>query len=349
MKVHYIYFKTHKVSFHYVAKKYIEQLQNAGIEVIEHDRYLHLVNAKGKLAILHPALHIALGSPAPAFPKIIRNFEHLIAIDVCDTDHLTPLSAWVLSNHDYVFASCEFCKKVFLASGVQSDVDVLWHGVDEYFFREPREPKSEEIKFIRDLKGFRILYFLWHDSFRKGADVVAEAIAKLQKKYDNIYVIVKLSEVFDPLFHLLFYLKNVYILRAWLDVDELIDLYDSVDLVLVPSRSGGFELNALEALARRKPVIVSEHGAFDDYCITCLRVKSRGRVRIYEHSPIISLMHDGMGVNPDPNDLAQKIEYVMNNYDEVLKIYQKTFDYVRENFTWKKVSEKLIKKVKEYL
>ncbi|GAI45429.1 unnamed protein product, partial [marine sediment metagenome] len=72
---------------------------------------------------------------------------------------------------------------------------------------------------------------------------------------------------------------------------------DSCDIIFVLSRGGGFELNALEGLARGLVVITSDWGAIREYAEPyALIVKSTGKkVKPLTENPI----HQGYGADPE--------------------------------------------------
>ena len=348
-RITYIYPIKHRVSFQFVAKKHIELLRKYGIEVQEVDEKNIDVDKLDPVTVIHPIFYILYGNHAQLLRKILKKVDHLIGFEVCDTSHITPLASYTASQFDVVVLPSTWCKEVFAKSGVMTRLEVIPHGIDDVFLRDDIEPKDEDVKNIRELKGFKVLFFLWHSGYRKGADIVANALARLNRKYHNVYLIVKMVDILDPLMRFLMFVPNTIFIMKWLSKEDLVALYDSVDLVIVPSRGGGFELNAIEALARRKPVIVSEWGSFNDYCSECIKAKTRRWVKIFELDALTKHIHDGLGCEADPIDLAEKIEYVMNNYDEVLKHYEPIFERVRREYTWDRVGEKLYNLIREFL
>ena len=335
----YMYPKRKRVSFTVIAEHHIRELRRLGWQVREVD--VHNVKEweiEGNV-VIHPLFYTSLDQPK-LFRLVLRRAKTVIGFDVADTSHISNLAAYAASLTDAVVVPSNYSRTVFARSGVLAPVYVVPHGVDDVFLRDAREPSDDEIRELARMKCFKILFFLWHSGFRKGADVVAEAYAKVAKKR-NVCLIVKGAGFPDPFLEYFQFLPNVTVISRWLSKDDLVDLYDAVDLVVVPSRGGGFELNALEALARRKPVIVSSWPAFDDYCKTCLRVTSRGTVELFKGDPVAKKVHDGAGVNPDPGDLAQKIVYVIDNYDSVMRRYESVFKTVRSFFTWRVIGKTL--------
>ena len=345
MKLTYMYPMRKRVSFTLIAKKHIAQLRKRGVEVVEADIHSFTPRQLSPLTLVHPVFYPLIDSPQ-SYRTIIRHADCLVGFDVCDTDKISPLAAYVANLFDLILVPTSWCKQVYQRSGVISRVDVLPHGVDEVFLREPREPKDPDVKKIHEMKGRKILFFLWHSGFRKGADVVAEAFARLVKEFNDVYLIVKIAQLWDPLLQYMFHLPNVVIFNKWLSDEDLVDLYDACDIVVCPSRGGGFELNALEGLARGKIVIVSQWGAFDDYAKECLRVASKSTIDLFLGDHIAKTIHCGKGVDPDPVDLYNKLKLVLGLYDSFKAKFERLSIIVKRAFTWDAIGERLFKMLK---
>jgi len=239
-RITYMYPRRKRVSFTIVAKKHIKELRRRGLDIHEADIHAFNKDDIGVLTLVHPIFYPLIDSPR-SYRTILRHSDKLIGFDVCDTDRISHLASYVANLFDCVIVPSTFCKEVYRRSGVFIDIEVLPHGVDDVFLREPREPRDKDVRRIYELKGRKILFFLWHSGFRKGADVVADAFSRLTKEFDNVYLIVKLAGILDPFVQFLYNIPNVILFNKWLDDEDLVDLYDACDIVVVPSRGGGFE------------------------------------------------------------------------------------------------------------
>jgi len=336
MRIAYVYPKKQRVSFNIVARQHIEQLRKRGYDVVEVDINDPFAEIPVKRALVHPIFYPLAGHPA-FYRRVLRSTEALIGFDVCDTDKISPLAAYIASQFDCVAVPTSFCKRVYGRSGVMSRVEVVPHGINKEFYREPRETRDPDIKKIASKRGFKILFFLWHSGFRKGADVVAEAFARLVKERQDIWLIVKLAGLIDPFTQYMFNIPNVILINKWLDSESLVDLYDIADIVVVPSRGGGFEINALEALARAKPTIVSDWGSFLDYCRVCYKVKSRNHIDLFVGDKTAKVIHDGKGVDPDPRELYAWLKYVIENYEQERKKFEDYRRIVLQVYSWDRI------------
>jgi len=347
-KLTYIYPIRQNVSFRRVARYHIRELRRHGVEVVEKDIKMFTEDDIGEVTVLHPIFYPLTGSPK-RLRWLVKKASTLIGFDVCDTNRISRLAAYISNMFDMVILPSTFCKHVYRYSGVYTRLEVLPHGIDSIFLRPPRDPKDPDVKKVAEKKGTKILFFLWHSGFRKGSDVVAEAFSRIVKEFKDVYLIVKLCGILDPFIEFMMYIPNVVLFNKWLSDDDLVDLYDVCDIVVVPSRGGGFELNALEGLARGKIVITSQWGAFQDYCKECLQVGTRRLVDLFMGDPNAKLIHDGKGVDPDPDDLYQKLKYAITMKDTLSKKYERIAEYVRRNYTWERIGERLVALLKPFL
>lgn len=127
-----------------------------------------------------------------------------------------------------------------------ADVDLVPNSVDhQQFFAAPRARQQ------RPTVGF-----LYHETPLKGLDVTLDVIAALEKKYPTLRVVSFGS--FAP--------TGAFALPASVefhlapDQDRIRDLYTQCDVWLASSRSEGFNLTAMEAMACRTPVVSTRTG-----------------------------------------------------------------------------------------
>ena len=340
-RILYIYPMTKRVSFTVVAGTYIDALRRLGYEVHELDMNVPIPpDEEYDVCVMHPVLYSMLKYPR-TFRRLLQRCREWIGFDVCDTNHITPHAAYVLSLFERIAVPSRFCADVFRVSGVTSDIYVVPHHLDDVFLRDDIDVKSPIIDEVRSIDKPKFLFFLWHSWFRKGADVVAYAWKEVSKEIDAV-LIVKAALHPDPMLGIFEGLDNVIIIDEWMSREEMVALYDAVDVVLVPSRGGGFELNALEALARGKIVVTSEWYPIQEYCYECIKVKTSAWVRIFDPSTMEGLTHDGYGVDPSVDDMIEKIRLVYHNLDNLKPIFEKAKHRVRKEYSFDAIRDKLI-------
>jgi glycosyltransferase involved in cell wall biosynthesis len=127
---------------------------------------------------------------------------------------------------------------------------------------------------------------------------------------------------------------------GWLNDYEKMALYDLADITLVLSRGGGFELSALESLARGVPVITSSKGSWTDYVPPFLQARVGERVKVFEGNAI----HVGYGYKVDVEDALSKIHDILDNYDDYRARVEEWRQKVLKNeYRWDIIAEKLVK------
>ena len=135
-------------------------------------------------------------------------------------------------------------------------------------------------------------------------------------------------------------LPNTTWITEWLSDSDLVRLYDSCDILLAPSRGGGFEINVLEGLARGLVVITSDWDAIQEYAGPyALTVKSTGdKVKPLPGNPI----HIGYGANPDPNHLYEVLTYAIEDLDSLKRKAEKNAPAIREKYSWRNTARRIV-------
>lgn len=102
-------------------------------------------------------------------------------------------------------------------------------------------------------------------------------------------------------------------------------LIDNCDVLILPSIQESFGLVVIEAWARQKPVICARIPALQE-----LVEKSNGGL-LFEID--------------NQNDLTQKIEFLLNHPKKAQQMGQNGYKYVKNNYTWTKVGQKICQKL----
>jgi glycosyltransferase involved in cell wall biosynthesis len=205
-------------------------------------------------------------------------------------------------------------------------------------------PEILKIKKIKEDNNAKlILYFLIHSEYRKGADIALEALQFIQKKHPNAYLVLKSQGGQSQILDMFRKLKTIEV-KSWLKPDVLRQLYDVCDVLIVPSRGGGFELNALEGVARGLPTIVPKAGCFMDYINFCIPVNVTDRPKIFADNPI----HIGSGWEVSVDDLAYTLSNVLDDLDYFKQIAKTNAVIARDRYNWKNICEKLYEILMKY-
>ena len=169
----------------------------------------------------------------------------------------------------------------------------------------------------------------------KGQDILLKAINSIKNKHPNVLVLFaggiaknQYSE-FEKLKKYVtdhFLDKNVKFLG---NVDNVPEFFNAIDICVVPSRSEGFGLALVEALAMGVPCIASDIA---------------GPKEIILNEGIGELFECG-----DSKSLSTKLEEVISNYTEIKKITWEHRIQVRNNYSIEYMCKKLVKLYKKNL
>jgi len=106
---------------------------------------------------------------------------------------------------------------------------------------------------------------------------------------------------------------------------DLAKIIDNCSVLILPSVQESFGLVVIEAWARQKPVICANIPALKE-----LVTKSNG----------------GLLFNiDDQNDLTNQIQFILDNPQKAQQMGQNGYNYVKNNYTWKKVGQKICQKI----
>ena len=184
-------------------------------------------------------------------------------------------------------------------------------------------------------KKFRVLTFGRGDSedfSLKGYDIVAKAIVELK---DHSYLLIfvgapdgKEEDVVDNLLQCGIS-KDQLVVRTFVQGEErLKELFCEVDLAIMPSRTEGFGLTALEALSAGLPILVSGNSGFGD----ALRSLPLSKQFVVESA--------------DPKEWAKAIAAVrLKDRAERLQEIQRLRTRYEDTFSWEKQCDALVQKM----
>ncbi len=341
LTVYYVYPMWHTVSFTLVARKHIEYMRRLpGVSVYEIDELQapnFVPHARG-VTVYHPGFY-TMHTVMDAFRRRIEDLEDwtlerylewwrkrmgiLVAIEVCDSDRYSRTAVELANMFDLFIVPSSYCVEVARRSGVRTRIAYVPHGVDPEWYVSPNVWKTARVSSINpallELYLYKlrrrkriILFWLWHSAERKGWPEVYEAYSRLASRRRDVVLVLKTSNPQTPEFMSVMRYGAIEI-HGWLDELNKMALYDLADVNLNFSRGGGFELNCLEALARGVPCLASDHGSWTEYVPPWLQIKRGRRVQPLPGNQI----HVGYGYAVDVDDAVEKIEWVLDNYEEV--------------------------------
>lgn len=147
-------------------------------------------------------------------------------------------------------------------TSILNKVKIIPHGVDlEKFY--PKETKRDAFTFLAN-KGFRNM------QDRGGIQYLIKAYLEEFKKEENVELIVKLNPAYGiPDIKSMFKIDEnspkISLISTEMPYNKLVNLYNSCDVFVSPTRAEAFNLPCIEAMACGKPVITTNFGGQTDY------------------------------------------------------------------------------------
>jgi glycosyltransferase involved in cell wall biosynthesis len=308
---------------------------------------MHRPEKSNDFAIVHPLFF----TDPKALYWLKKAHRYIIAIEVADTTKISK--DYTLYANDPringVFLPSTFAIEAYKRSGVMNKLWLVPHGVNPIFGKVKSDVKTENkaLKTLKEDKRIKILFFGLHSiENRKAGDVVREALRRLKEKGRDFLLVVKTHA--PPLdYDLSSHFSGIPTVKinAWLSEEDLVYLYDSCDILLHPYRSGAFELNVFEALARGLPTIVTGWGAVLDYANihNAYLITPESAVRVF---PLTALGHIGYGVNPSVNHCVELLEFVMDNLEYCKrKAGRQRSEFVQRS--WDRVADQILEGCRE--
>jgi len=181
-----------------------------------------------------------------------------------------------------------------------------------------------------DLSGFRgkfalpeekIVLYVGRLVYEKGVQVLVNAVPKVLEKANTKFVIVGNGYMKEQLSGIIkgMGLAHKVIFTGFVDDETLRKLQTCADVSVVPSLFEPFGIVAIEAMAAKSPVVVSDTGGLSEI-----------------------VEHDVTGVKVyvnDPDSLAWGIVKVLLNEAYANGIKARAFEKVREKYNWDKIAQ----------
>lgn len=306
-----------------------------------------------------PTIH---GCLAPGF--FPNNKQPHIVYTMMETDTINKSYVQKCNCADMLFVPCDWNIKTFSESGVKRPIKKIPLGVDTQLYNPEVKPKYNfENKFVF------LSLFGW--SLRKGPDILIKGFLKAFGDNPN-YVLLIASRIWgsEEKNHIETIqndirrfkeqagfpnAENIIHLAYGFKEEDLPSLYKSANCFVLPSRGEGACLPAVEAGSCEIPVLITRHGGqmefLDDevaYFIetegseSCKNLKLNSISSYYSNDVMIAKLGEKA-----INQLAERMIYIINNYEEAKDKAKKLRQKVNDNFTWEIAAHRVIKEISE--
>lgn len=201
-------------------------------------------------------------------------------------------------------------------------IDVIYNGVETGGFDFPFA--GAERQGFRDrfaAPNEKIVFFIGRMVREKGAQMLIEALPRLRFQYHDAKLVIAGGGDRTHLENLARYtgmIRHVYFTGRVSDADRD-KLYRVADVAVYPSLYEPFGIVALEAMAAKVPVVVSNAG---------------GLPEVVQHDVTGTLTYNG-----DPDSLAWGVARALKNPDFARRMADAAFERVQKTFNWNVIAE----------
>lgn len=201
-------------------------------------------------------------------------------------------------------------------------MDIIYNGVDPKKFKV-KLTKAERVAFRAQyaLPNEKIIFFVGRMVREKGVQVLIESLPKVRWGYNDAKVVVVGGGQRDHLVKLAQYVSmDRYVcFTGFLPDDDLLKLFQVADIACFPSLYEPFGIVALEAMAAKTPVVVSDAG---------------GLPEVVENGVTGTTTYAG-----NPNSLADGILSVLHNPLKARQMAETAYERVLNVFNWQHIAQ----------
>lgn len=266
------------------------------------------------------------------FLKKITHAKLLINASFHPSDpdfHQKPLIK-TLQSTDYLWSLTQSETNYFIKNFKLNPKKIILagNGIDSNFLIKKTE-KLTPTRMTGESDRLKIL-FIGSLSAHKGLDTLITAFSTINDLQSTKLIIAGQKTLYYPEIK-----KQISILPKKLQSkikfvfsfpqSKLSRLIDNCDVLILPSKQESFGLVLIEAWSRKKPVIVNNIPSLSE-----ITNKTQGGL-IFQTN--------------NPNDLSKKILFLYKNPKKRHQLGQNGYNYVKNNYTWVKVGNKIKEKI----
>lgn len=245
---------------------------------------------------------------------------------------------------DKILAPSNFAKDIFLNSGIpENHIQVLSHGISSFNSNKKINlPTNKKVKIFANIAQNHI---------RKNIPGLLEAYGKAFSDKDDVCLVFKgknkkINYAFEvSLDDLLSDYRKKYsaeIRQLNTFVDNIEELYNSIDIVFTMSHCEGFYYPGLEALAAGKLNIAPNYGGQLDFLNNNNSLLISGKIeRANPASMYWTPKYNAEWFVPSIDDAVDKLRYAYNNFQEKNNQLKKDSHKIINEYSWDNITNKI--------
>jgi len=266
--------------------------------------------------------------------------EDLVLHTMFEAEPLPETWARIINRAGAVWVPSQWCKRVFIESGVERPIWVSGYGVNEktFHYRPRAEGQPQWGSPYRFLWCGTSLGIEKHGfGGRKGGALVIDAFRRLN--LPDSQLVLKVSE--NSVIRKIAGDDRISVISENLPLAGYIALLDSADCFVYPSHGEGFGLQPLEAMALGKPVIATYYSGMTEYLddSVAILLPNRG-LQPATHYHRLYGEERSAWARISIDDLCDRMKWVYEHRHSASLIGMKAASRVAEQWTWRHAAEK---------
>lgn len=249
---------------------------------------------------------------------------------------------------DHLCPPSQFAKQVFMDSGIpEQAIKVIPHGIDVADYQ-----KTSTIS-LPTKKKFKILANIAQSHRRKNIPGLLEAYGKAFTDKDDVCLILKakgklvtmafevsLKDCLTRFYQQFPKHAEIKIFSEY--VDDIADLYRSVDATFTMSHCEGFYFVGLEAMAAGKLSIAPAYGGQLDFLNSSNALLVEGKEEQADPRSMYWESKPSIWFQPSIDDAVEKLRYAYQNYEKLNEAIDKQRPDVYATYDWKVIASQFV-------
>ena len=245
-----------------------------------------------------------------------------------ETETIPPDWVAACNRADLVLVPCRQNREAFKRSGVSRTIKTVALGL---------HPEQWPTRRRHDTHPFRVLFVGWPNQ-RKGLDALANAFLRGFYHDADTLLYLKTSQAYDGSLkrYTLAGVERLIIDDRSMAHGELVDLYHTAQVFVLPSRGEGWGMPAMEAMATGCPVVATDYGGLKEF------VTRETGWPIRHGWSEVEYGHRTRAAEPDVEHLIETLHWIRSHYAHAADKAERAAWSVKARFTWAQAGERLL-------
>lgn len=230
-----------------------------------------------------------------------------------------------------IWTPSQYCVDIFEENNLNKIIRKVPHGIDPELWRIENRYLTDKFVFLH----------IGGPTARKGGQRVVDAFLDLFDGNDDVMLVLKSNEDTECRFYengvdfkSASHHPQIAAIGYQVSVEDLVKIYNQAHCLVYPTNGEGFGLIPFQGIATGLPTIVTNATACADFANLSVPLDSKP-------APGVGV-HLGDWVEPDPDDLRDKMKYVYDNYNEVKEKTLESARIIHNTQTWHHVAAQVI-------